>query len=82
MGPKCLIHDEAGILDDNLKWISAFEADDHTTLMYWLISQKDKWRNVVLFEIAYYLYGLVNRYEEMIEKYQLGFGDKRWPFVT
>lgn len=87
MGSECPIHDEAGeILTANLKWISAFEADDQSTLVYWLISQKDKWRNIVLFEISYYLHGfchgLGNRYEEMIAKHQLGLGDKRWPFVT
>ncbi|KEH31957.1 galactosyl transferase GMA12/MNN10 family protein [Medicago truncatula] len=26
--------------------------------------------------------GLVDRYEEMIEKYHPGLGDERWPFVT
>ncbi|XP_052179964.1 probable xyloglucan 6-xylosyltransferase 5 [Diospyros lotus] len=87
MGPKGPIRDEAGrILTANLKGRPAFEADDQSALIYLLISQKDLWMNKVFLENSYYLHGywagLVDRYEEMIEKYHPGLGDERWPFVT
>lgn len=87
MGPKGQIRDEAGkILTANLKGRPAFEADDQSALIYLLISKKDQWMNKVFVENSYYLHGywagLVDRYEEMIEKYHPGLGDERWPFVT
>lgn len=86
MGPKGQIRDEAGkVLTANLKGRPAFEADDQSALIYLLISQKE-WMKKVFLENSYYLHGywagLVDRYEEMIEKYHPGFGDERWPFVT
>lgn len=40
----------------------------------------------VFVENSYFLHGywagLVDRYEEMMEKYHPGLGDERWPFVT
>ncbi|XP_009764347.1 probable xyloglucan 6-xylosyltransferase 5 [Nicotiana sylvestris] len=87
MGPKGPIRDEAGkILTANLKDRPAFEADDQSALIYLFVSQKDKWMQKVFVENSYYLHGywagLVDRYEEMIEKYHPGLGDERWPFVT
>ncbi|KAK6123198.1 hypothetical protein DH2020_043055 [Rehmannia glutinosa] len=87
MGPKGPIREETGkILTANLKGRPAFEADDQSALIYLLISQKDKWMNKVFVENSFYLHGfwegLVDRYEEMIEKYHPGLGDERWPFVT
>ncbi|PKI79471.1 hypothetical protein CRG98_000102 [Punica granatum] len=87
MGPKGPIRDEAGkILIANLKGRSAFKADDQSALIYLLISQQDKWMDKVFIENSYYLHGywagLVDRYEEMIEKYYPSLGDERWPFVT
>ncbi|GFZ17591.1 xyloglucan xylosyltransferase 5 [Actinidia rufa] len=88
MGPKGQIRNEAGkILTANLKGRPAFEADDdQSALIYLMISQKDQWMNKVFLENSYYLHGywagLVDRYEEMIEKYHPGLGDERWPFVT
>ncbi|VVA91799.1 unnamed protein product [Arabis nemorensis] len=87
MGPKGPIRDEAGkILTAYLKGRPAFEADDQSALIYLLLSQKDKWMEKVFVENQYYLHGfwegLVDRYEEMIEKYHPGLGDERWPFVT
>ncbi|TMW98607.1 hypothetical protein EJD97_003807 [Solanum chilense] len=87
MGPKGPIRDEAGkILTAYLKGRPAFEADDQSALIYLLVSQKDKWMPKVFVENSYYLHGywagLVDRYEEMIEKYHPGLGDERWPFVT
>ncbi|KAI9080569.1 hypothetical protein K1719_037430 [Acacia pycnantha] len=39
-----------------------------------------------ILENSYYLHdswaGLIDRYEEMVEKYHPGLGDERWPFVT
>ncbi|XP_075479658.1 putative xyloglucan 6-xylosyltransferase 5 [Primulina tabacum] len=87
MGPKGPVREEAGkILTANLKGRPAFEADDQSALIYLLISQNDKWMNKVFVENSFYLHGywegLVDRYEEMIEKYHPGLGDDRWPFVT
>ncbi|KAK8265848.1 hypothetical protein V6Z12_D12G205600 [Gossypium hirsutum] len=87
MGPKGPIREEAGrILTANLKGRPAFEADDQSALIYLLLSQKDQWMDKVFIENQYYLHGywagLVDRYEEMMEKYHPGLGDERWPFVT
>ncbi|KAL7153259.1 hypothetical protein ABFS83_04G154700 [Erythranthe nasuta] len=87
MGPKGPVRDEAGkVLTAYLKGRPAFEADDQSALIYLLISQKDRWMEKVFVENSYYLHGfwegLVDRYEEMIEKYHPGLGDERWPFVT
>ncbi|KAL0357459.1 UNVERIFIED_CONTAM: putative xyloglucan 6-xylosyltransferase 5 [Sesamum calycinum] len=87
MGPKGPVREEAGkILTANLKGRPAFEADDQSALIYLLISQKDQWMDKVFVENSFYLHGfwegLVDRYEEMIEKYHPGLGDERWPFVT
>nr|CAI11457.1 putative glycosyltransferase [Solanum tuberosum] len=87
MGPKGPIREEAGkILTAYLKGRPAFEADDQSALIYLLTSQKDKWMHKVSIENSYYLHGywagLVDRYEEMIQKYHPGLGDERWPFVT
>ncbi|XP_073013075.1 probable glycosyltransferase 2 [Typha latifolia] len=87
MGPKGFIRDEAGkVLTANLKGRPAFEADDQSALIYLLLSQKDKWVDQVYVENSYYLHGfwagLVDKYEEMIEKHHPGLGDERWPFVT
>ncbi|GMH01374.1 hypothetical protein Nepgr_003213 [Nepenthes gracilis] len=87
MGPKGLIRDEAGkILTANLRGRPAFEADDQSALIYLLITQKGEWMDKVFVENSYYLHGfwlgLVDKYEEMLEKYRPGLGDERWPFVT
>ncbi|KAL3513141.1 hypothetical protein ACH5RR_025858 [Cinchona calisaya] len=87
MGPKGPIRDEAGkILTANLKGRPKFEADDQSALIYLLISRKEEFMDKVFVENSYYLHGywagLVDRYEEMIEKYHPGLGDERWPFVT
>ena len=62
------------------------ETDDQSALIYLLISRKDQWIDKVFLENSYYLHGdsvgLVDRYEEMMEKYNPGIGDDRWPFVT
>ncbi|KAJ4871629.1 putative glycosyltransferase 5 [Raphanus sativus] len=87
MGPKGPIRDEAGkVLTAYLKGRPAFEADDQSALIYLLLSQKDTWMEKVFVENQYYLHGfwegLVDKYEEMMEKYHPGLGDERWPFVT
>ncbi|MCD7456972.1 putative xyloglucan 6-xylosyltransferase 3 [Datura stramonium] len=87
MGPKSTICDDVGnILSANLKGRLHFEADDQSALIYLLILRNDKWMDKVFIENSYYLRGywagLVDRYEEMIQKYHPGFGDERWPFVT
>ncbi|KAM0939684.1 putative xyloglucan 6-xylosyltransferase [Dioscorea sansibarensis] len=87
MGPKGPIRDEAGrILTAALKGRPAFEADDQSALIYLLLSQQEKWGDKVFIENSYYLHGywagLVDKYEEMMDKYHPGLGDERWPFVT
>ncbi|XP_072951799.1 probable glycosyltransferase 2 [Typha angustifolia] len=87
MGPKGFIRDEAGkVLTANLKGRPDFEADDQSALIYLLLSQRDKWMDQVFVENSYYLHGfwagLVDKYEEMMEKHHPGLGDERWPFVT
>ncbi|KAJ8466250.1 hypothetical protein OPV22_028802 [Ensete ventricosum] len=87
MGPKGPIRDEAGkILTANLQGRPAFEADDQSALIYLLLSQQDRWGDKIYIENSYYLHGywagLVDRYEEMMEKHHPGLGDERWPFVT
>ncbi|KAL3617955.1 putative xyloglucan 6-xylosyltransferase 5 [Castilleja foliolosa] len=87
MGPKGPVREEAGkILTAYLKGRPAFEADDQSALIYMLVSEKDRWMNKVFVENSYLLHGfwegLVDRYEEMIEKHHPGLGDERWPFVT
>ncbi|XP_031280533.1 xyloglucan 6-xylosyltransferase 2-like isoform X1 [Pistacia vera] len=87
MGPEGIIRDRAGkILTKELKDRPAFEADDQSAMVYLLATQRDKWGDKVYLESEYYLHGywgiLVDRYEEMIEKYHPGLGDHRWPLVT
>lgn len=87
MGPKGPTRDEAGrVLTAFLSGRPAFEADDQSALIYLLITQKDKWMDKVFVENSYYLHGfwtgLVDKYEQMVEKYHPGLGDERWPFVT
>eukprot|EP00252_Welwitschia_mirabilis_P019527 TRINITY_DN4536_c0_g3_i2.p1 TRINITY_DN4536_c0_g3~~TRINITY_DN4536_c0_g3_i2.p1 ORF type:complete len:449 (+),score=87.51 TRINITY_DN4536_c0_g3_i2:609-1955(+) len=87
MGPKGRIREEAGkILTGFLEGRPAFEADDQSALIYLLITQRDIWGDKVYLESSYYLHGfwvgVVDRYEEMLEKYHPGLGDERWPFVT
>nr|CAD1818300.1 unnamed protein product [Ananas comosus var. bracteatus] len=87
MGPKGPVRDEAGrILTANLKGRPAFEADDQSALIYLLLTHKEKWVDKVFVENSYYLHGfwagLVDKYEEMMEKHHPGLGDERWPFVT
>uniref|UniRef100_A0A7N0VE59 xyloglucan 6-xylosyltransferase n=1 Tax=Kalanchoe fedtschenkoi TaxID=63787 RepID=A0A7N0VE59_KALFE len=87
MGPKGPIRDEAGkVLTAVLKGRPAFEADDQSALIYLLVTQKEKLMDKVFVENSYYLHGywagLVDHYEEMMEKNHPGLGDERWPFVT
>ncbi|KAL0926373.1 hypothetical protein M5K25_002596 [Dendrobium thyrsiflorum] len=87
MGPKGPVRDEAGrILTASLKGRPAFEADDQSALIYLLLSQQETWGAKVFIENSYYLHGfwagLVDKYEEMMEKHHPGLGDERWPFVT
>ena len=87
MGPKGKVRDAAGkVLTRALEGRPEFEADDQSAMIYLLITQRAKWGEKVLLESSYYLHGywviLVDKYEEMIEKYHPGLGDDRWPFVT
>ena len=87
MGPKGPTREEAGkVLTAYLNGRPAFEADDQSALIYLLITQKEKWMSKVFVENSFYLHGywvdLVDRYEEMMDKYHPGLGDERWPFVT
>ncbi|XP_047327745.1 probable xyloglucan 6-xylosyltransferase 3 [Impatiens glandulifera] len=89
MGPNGTVRNEAGkVLTSTLYDRPDFEADDQSALIYLLTSPVigEKWMEKVFMENSYYLHGywvqLVDRYEEMIEKYKPGYGDDRWPFVT
>ncbi|KZV25601.1 glycosyltransferase 2-like [Dorcoceras hygrometricum] len=87
MGPKGKVREEAGkLLTRELKDRPVFEADDQSAMVYILATQKDKWGDKVYLENTYYLHGywgiLVDKYEEMIQKYHPGLGDDRWPLVT
>ncbi|KAH9298753.1 hypothetical protein KI387_030435 [Taxus chinensis] len=87
MGPKGKIRMDAGkLLTGFLTGRPEFEADDQSAIVYLLITQRQKWGDKVYLESAYYLHGywgiLVDKYEEMIEKYHPGLGDHRWPLVT
>lgn len=87
MGPKGKVRDDAGKkLTKELKDRPAFEADDQSAMVYLLATERDKWGDKVYLESEYYLHVnwaiLVDRYEEMIEKYRPGLGDHRWPLVT
>jgi xyloglucan 6-xylosyltransferase len=87
MGPKGPIRIEAGkLLTKTLAERPDFEADDQSALIYLLITQSELWSNKVFLESSFYLHGywmiIVDKYEEIMEKYHPGFGDERWPFVT
>ncbi|KAI4340122.1 hypothetical protein MLD38_024990 [Melastoma candidum] len=87
MGPKGPIREEAGkVVTKFLNGRPDFEADDQSALIYLLLTQKEKWMDKVHIENSYYLHGfwtgLVDTYEDLMAKYQPGYGDQRWPFVT
>lgn len=87
MGPKGKVREEAGVLlTEFFPGRPPFEADDQSALVYLLSTQRDLWGDMVYLENSYYLHGywvnLVDKLEEMIEKYHPGYGDERWPFVT
>eukprot|EP00252_Welwitschia_mirabilis_P020264 TRINITY_DN4930_c0_g1_i1.p1 TRINITY_DN4930_c0_g1~~TRINITY_DN4930_c0_g1_i1.p1 ORF type:complete len:455 (-),score=51.48 TRINITY_DN4930_c0_g1_i1:111-1475(-) len=87
MGPKGRIREEAGkLLTRSLAGRPVFEADDQSAMVYLLMTQRDKWGDKVYLESQYYLHGywgiLVDKYDEMIQKYHPGLGDHRWPLVT
>ncbi|KAG6554327.1 hypothetical protein Mapa_004243 [Marchantia paleacea] len=87
MGPKGKIRVEAGkVLTATLTGRPEFEADDQSALIYLLVTRQAELQPKVFLENSYYLHGywviLVEKYEEMMEKYHPGLGDDRWPFVT
>ncbi|OIV95366.1 hypothetical protein TanjilG_14520 [Lupinus angustifolius] len=87
MGPKGKVRNEAGkVLTRELEDRPVFEADDQSAMIYLLAKNRDKWGDKVYLESGYYLHGywgiLVDKYEEMMEKYHPGLGDHRWPLVT
>ncbi|CAN6362270.1 unnamed protein product [Urochloa humidicola] len=65
---------------------AGLEADDQSALVHLLITEKERWMEKVYLENEYYLHGhwagIVDKYEEAMEKHHLGYGDHRWPFVT
>ncbi|XP_062197789.1 probable glycosyltransferase 3 [Phragmites australis] len=87
MGPKGRVREEAGkLLRASLTGRPAFDGDDQSALIYLLLTEKEKWIDKVHIETEFYLHGfwtgLVDRYEEMMEKHHPGLGDDRWPFIT
>jgi xyloglucan 6-xylosyltransferase len=87
MGPRGRARHDAGkLLTATLHGRPAFEADDQSALIHLLIVEKERWMEKVYLENEYYLHGhwsgLVDGYEEAMEKHHPGYGDDRWPFVT
>ncbi|PAN15870.2 hypothetical protein PAHAL_3G027300 [Panicum hallii] len=87
MGPRGRARDEAGkLLTATLYGRPAFEADDQSALIHLLLTEKERWMEKVYLENEYYLHGLwaglVDTYEQVMEKHHPGYGDDRWPFVT
>ncbi|GJN13780.1 hypothetical protein PR202_gb00524 [Eleusine coracana subsp. coracana] len=87
MGPKGPVRVEAGkLLTASLTGRPQFDADDQSSLIHMLLTEKDKWMDKVHVERDFYLHGfwtgLVDKYEEMMEKHHPGLGDDRWPFIT
>ncbi|PUZ62959.1 hypothetical protein GQ55_3G028600 [Panicum hallii var. hallii] len=87
MGPRGRARDEAGkLLTATLYGRPAFEADDQSALIHLLLTEKERWMEKVYLENEYYLHGLwaglVDKYEQVMEKHHPGYGDDRWPFVT
>ncbi|RCV36468.1 hypothetical protein SETIT_7G321600v2 [Setaria italica] len=87
MGPRGRARNDAGkLLTATLHRRPAFEADDQSALIHLLITEKERWMEKVYLENEYYLHGhwsgLVDRYEQAMEKHHPGYGDDRWPFVT
>ncbi|CAI5474137.1 unnamed protein product [Closterium sp. Yama58-4] len=87
MGARGRAREEAGrVLTAQLKGRPEFEADDQSALVWLLVSGRERWGRHVHLESKFYLHGywvnLVNRFEEMMERFHAGFGDDRWPFVT
>jgi xyloglucan 6-xylosyltransferase len=87
MGPKGPGRVEAGkLLTESLAGRPPFDADDQSALIHMLLTEKDRWMDKVHIEREFYLHGfwtgLVDKYEEMMEKHHPGLGDDRWPFIT
>ncbi|KAL6905630.1 hypothetical protein ACP4OV_003231 [Aristida adscensionis] len=87
MGPRGRVRDAAGrLLCASLTGRPEFAADDQSALIYLLLTERDRWLDKVHIETEFYLHGfwpgLVDRYEEMMEKHHPGLGDDRWPFIT
>ncbi|CAN6325830.1 unnamed protein product [Urochloa humidicola] len=79
-------HDAGKLLTATLHGRRDLEADDQSALVHLLITEKERWMEKVYLENEYYLHGhwagLVDKYEEVMEKHHPGYGDDRWPFVT
>ncbi|CAN6335515.1 unnamed protein product [Urochloa humidicola] len=65
---------------------AGLEADDQSALVHLLITEKERWMEKVYLGNEYYLHGhwagIVDKYEEAMEKHHPGYGDDRWAFVT
>ncbi|CAN6330541.1 unnamed protein product [Urochloa humidicola] len=87
MAPRGRARRDAGkLLTATLHGRSDLEADDQSALVHLLITEKERWMEKVYLENEYYLHGhwagIVDKYEEVMEKHHPGYGDDRWPFVT
>ncbi|KAL3684722.1 hypothetical protein R1sor_002744 [Riccia sorocarpa] len=86
-GQKGKPQDAAGhLFTKYLQGRKDFESDDQSALIYLLLSQREKWAQKTFLESSYFLHGywviLVENFEKMMQKYQPGLGDERWPLVT
>ncbi|KAJ1274272.1 hypothetical protein BS78_05G049900 [Paspalum vaginatum] len=87
MAPRGRARDDAGeLLTAALYGRPAREADHQSALVHLLLTETERWMGKVYLENEYYLHGhwagLVDTYEEAMEKHHPGYGDHRWPFVT
>ncbi|CAL4896897.1 unnamed protein product [Urochloa decumbens] len=87
MAPRGRARRDAGkLLTATLHGRPELEADDQSALVHLLITEKERWMEKVYLENEYYLHGhwtgVVDKYEEVMEKHHSGYGDDRWPFVT
>ncbi|KAL2642553.1 hypothetical protein R1flu_010140 [Riccia fluitans] len=85
-GPRGVRKEMGKLLTASLSGRPVFEADDQSALIYLLATRKEELSEKVYLENSFYLHGywviLVEKFEQMMEKYHPGLGDDRWPFVT
>lgn len=88
MSPKGPVRDAIGkLLSLALTDRPPTEADDQSSLVYLMLTDRSRWGSKIYLENSYCFQGywlyLTDKFEEMMEKNQPGvYGDERWPFIT